>query len=217
MADQTSRFRPAGSSSSGSSQSRARCPASPARSWPSSARSSASTAASSAWSASSRACSSSSARRCARRSSSSPARLRLEDRTHGIQVFWRHARRFGVAEIQLLRGHAGLLPAGLSRLLLPGGHGPPGHHVGLTRLRHAGADGSLLGLLVSHVIFPGRTARACPPRYVTWLGSCTRVMDPCPRRHHGAGRSVARKRAGRALPLSRTLPSSSARLKTCRD
>jgi hypothetical protein len=27
-------------------------------------------------------------------------------------------------------------------------------------------------------------------------------MDPCPRRHHhGAGRPVARKRAGRALPL----------------
>src|SRR5450755_4098362 len=31
-------------------------------------------------------------------------------------------------------------------------------------------------------------------------------MDPCPRRHRGAGRSVARKRAGCALPLRGTLP-----------
>src|ERR1700733_4642953 len=30
---------------------------------------------------------------------------------------------------------------------------------------------------------------------------CPRVVDPCPRRHAGAGRSLARKRAGGALPL----------------
>src|SRR5580698_2296834 len=33
-----------------------------------------------------------------------------------------------------------------------------------------------------------------------------RVVDPCPRRHAGAGRSLARKRAGGALPLAGRLP-----------
>src|SRR5580704_8911512 len=34
-----------------------------------------------------------------------------------------------------------------------------------------------------------------------------RVVDPCPRRHAGAGRSLARKRAGGALPLAGRVPS----------
>jgi hypothetical protein len=95
-----------------------------------------------------------------------------------------------LANVLLLERHVAARP----------GH-PPGDAVWLARLGHPLTGGSLLGLIPSH----DHLSRRVCPRLLAKMGDlteeCTRVMDPCPRRHPGAGRRIARKRAGRALPL----------------
>jgi hypothetical protein len=95
----------------------------------------------------------------------------------------------------------------------------PGHAVRFAGLGHALAGGGLPRLVLSHDhFFPGGSARVCPP----WMNGMTKarhvndVTDDAPESWTlvlvagaGAGRPLARKRAGGALPLKAAYPAAS--------
>ena len=82
------------------------------------------------------------------------------------------------------------------------GYCAPGDAVRLARVGHALTDNDFGCLVASHDHLSRRVCPRLPAKVNDMTEECTRVMDPCPRCHRGAGRSVARKRAGGALPLA---------------
>src|SRR5262249_47266137 len=87
-----------------------------------------------------------------------------------------------LARVALFRGFPGLLwrPASLRRL--------PSDAVGLARFGHAPPRSDLPGLVTRHGHLSWRVCPRLPAEVLTCPEGRTRVEDPCPIRHHGAGR-----------------------------